>query len=252
MAKRLISVRQIHPRWGPKELVAWLRDIEPEGSRPALSTAGEILDRAGLVRRRGAPWSEPFAAAEQSNDVCAIDFKGWFRTADGVRIVPLTVFRTPPRGICWPAMGCGQPNRPQVRQVLERAFREYGLPWPIRTDNEPPFASVVLGSLSPLAGWWIKLGIVPERTEPGHPEQNGRLERLHRTLKAETSSPPKATRRRQQRAFDTFRHSYNTERPHEMLGQATSSTQLPFVVSILPWPGIRPGVLGWGGGEAGP
>ena len=112
-----------------------------------------------------------------------------------------------------------RPRGPQVRRILERAFREYGLPWTIRSDNGPPFASVGLGSLSPLAVWWVKLGIVPERIEPGHPEQNGRLERLHRTLKAETASPPRATTRRQQRAFDTFRQTYNIERPHEALGQ---------------------------------
>ena len=116
--------------------------------------------------------------------------------------------------------GLPQPRGPQVQRVLERAFREYGLPQTIRSDNGPPFASVGLGSLSQLAIWWIKLGIIPERIEPGHPEQNGRLERLHRTLKAETASPPQANGRRQQRAFDTFRHSYNEERPHEALGQS--------------------------------
>jgi hypothetical protein len=102
---------------------------------------------------------------------------------------------------------------------MERAFREYGLPRAIRSDNGPPFASVGLGSLSPLAVWWIKLGIIPERIEPGHPEQNGRLERLHRTLKAETATPPRPTQRKQQRAFDAFRKSYNEERPHEALEQ---------------------------------
>ena len=115
--------------------------------------------------------------------------------------------------------GLERPTGPETRRALARAFREYGLPQVIRTDNGPLFAGVGLGSLSPLSAWWIKLGIVPERIEPGHPEQNGRLERLHRTLKAETASPPRANRRRQRRAFDHFRHSYNNERPHEALGQ---------------------------------
>ena len=115
--------------------------------------------------------------------------------------------------------GLERPTGLETRRALARAFREYGLPQVIRTDNGPPFAGVGLGSLSPLSAWWIKLGIVPERIEPGHPEQNGRLERLHRTLKAETASPPRANRRRQRRAFDHFRHSYNNERPHEALGQ---------------------------------
>lgn len=223
VAERLILARRTHPTWGPKKLVAWLRAMEPEGSWPAPSTVGEILDRAGLVRRRkrrrhSAPWSTPFAAADEPNDVWSIDFKGWFRTGDGVRIDPLTVQDAASRYLLV-CQDLPRPRGPQARQVLERAFREYGLPWTIRTDNGPPFASVGLGSLSPLAVWWVKLGIVPERIEPGHPEQNGRLERLHRTLKAETASPPRATMRRQQRAFDTFRQIYNEERPHEALGQ---------------------------------
>ena len=223
VAERLIMARREHPTWGPKKLVAWLRGLEPEGCWPAPSTAGNILDRAGLVRRRkrrrhAAPWGTPFAAADEPNDVWAIDLKGWFRTGDGVRIDPLTVQDAASRYmlVC---QGMERPNGAQARKVLERAFREYGLPWAIRTDNGPPFASVGLGSLSPLAVWWVKLGIVPERIEPGHPEQNGRLERLHRTLKAETASPPQATPRRQQRTFDAFRQTYNEERPHEALGQ---------------------------------
>ena len=223
VAQRLIAARKAHPTWGPKKLVAWLRGSEPGVSWPAPSTAGDILDRAGMVRRRkrrrhAAPWNEPFAAADRPNDVWSIDFKGWFRTADGVRIDPLTVQDAASRYLLV-CQGLGQPNGPHVRRVLEQAFREYGLPCAIRTDNGPPFASVGLGSLSSMAVWWVKLGIVPERIEPGHPEQNGRLERLHRTLKAETASPPQATRQRQQRTFDTFRRDYNIERPHEALGQ---------------------------------
>lgn len=223
VAERVVAARRERPTWGPKKLVAWLRAVEPEGAWPAPSTAGDILDRAGLVqgrkrRRHAAPWGTPFASADEPNDVWSIDFKGWFRTGDGVRIDPLTVQDAASRYLLV-CNGLLQPRGPQVRRVLERAFREYGLPWTIRTDNGPPFASVGLGSLSLLAVWWVKLGIVPERIDPGHPEQNGRLERLHRTLKAETASPPRATTRRQQRAFDTFRATYNIERPHEALGQ---------------------------------
>ena len=98
-----------------------------------------------------------------------------------------------------------------------------------------PFASVGLGSLSPLSVWWVKLGIMPERIEPGHPEQNGRLERLHRTLKAETATPPHANRRRQRRAFDRFRHSYNDERPHETLGQMPPASLYTPSVRPHPW-----------------
>ena len=223
VSERLIWERHERPTWGPKKLVARLRVEEPEVAWPAPSTVGEILDRAGLVRHRRrrrhtAPWSTPFAAADGPNDVWCIDFKGWFRTGDGVRIDPLTMQDAFSRYLLV-CQDLPLPRTAQARGVLERAFREYGLPRAIRSDNGPPFASVGLGSLSPLAVWWVKLGIIPERIEPAHPEQNGRLERLHRTLKAETATPPQPTRRKQQRAFDTFRMSYNEERPHEALGQ---------------------------------
>jgi len=223
VADRLVSARLDHPTWGPKKLVAWLRDREPGVSWPAPSTVGDLLDRAGLVRRRkgrrrSAPWSQPLAPAEDPNDLWCIDFKGWFRTGNGVRVDPLTVADAASRYLLV-CQGLQKPKGPDVRRVMERAFREYGLPWVIRSDNGPPFARVGLGGLSPLAVWWVKLGIIPERTQPGHPEQNGRLERLHRTLKAETASPPQATPGKQQRAFSGFRASYNEERPHEALGQ---------------------------------
>ena len=229
VVERLVMARQEHPTWGPKKLIAWLRGQEPLVPWPAPSTAGDLLDRAGLVnrrkrRRRTPPWSQPFVQAEQPNDLWCIDFKGWFRTGNGVRVNPLTVEDASSRYLLV-CHGLRQPRGSQVRPVLERAFREYGLPRVIRSDNGPPFASVGLGGLSSLSVWWIKLGILPERIEPGHPEQNGRLERLHRTLKAETASPPKTTWQRQQRAFESFRSSYNEERPHEALGQQPPARQ---------------------------
>ncbi len=229
VVERLVMARQEHPTWGPKKLIAWLRGQEPLVPWPAPSTAGDLLDRAGLVnrrkrRRRTPPWSQPFVQAEQPNDLWCIDFKGWFRTGNGVRVNPLTVEDASSRYLLV-CHGLHQPRGSQVRPVLERAFREYGLPRVIRSDNGPPFASVGLGGLSSLSVWWIKLGILPERIEPGHPEQNGRLERLHRTLKAETASPPRTTWQRQQRAFQDFRSSYNEERPHEALGQQPPARQ---------------------------
>ena len=241
VVESLILARRNHPTWGPKKLVAWLNDREPCPSRegwPAPSTVGDLLNRAGLVRRRKprrqtAPWSQPFAPAEQPNDLWCTDFKGWFRTGNGVRVNPLTVADAASRYhlVCH---GLRQPRGTQVRQVLERTFREYGLPQSIRSDNGPPFASVGLGGLSSLAVWWVKLGIIPERIEPGHPEQNGRLERLHRTLKAETARPPQTTWNRQQRAFQTFRSCYNEERPHEVLGQQPPARQ--YQKSERPYP----------------
>ena len=152
------------------------------------------------------------------NDTWCADCKGWFRTRDGQRIDPLTIADASSRYflVC---QGLSEPRLRRVWPVFERAFREYGMPRVIRTDNGPPFASTTLGGLSRLSVWWIKRGIAPERIMPGHPEQNGRLERLHRTLKAETASPSQATLRAQQRTFDAFRTQYNQDRPHEALGQ---------------------------------
>ncbi len=228
VARRLIEAKRARPTWGPKKLVAWLRAEAPDTPWPAPSTAGAILDQAGLVKRRRrrrstAPWSEPFAEAIDANDVWCIDFKGWFRTGDGKRVDPLTVQDAASRYLLACA-GLAQPRTAQVRRVIDRVFREYGLPRTIRTDNGPPFASVGLGGLTTLSIWWIKLGIIPERIEPGHPEQNGRQERFHRTLDEETASPPQPNERSQQRAFDTFRNDYNEVRPHEALGQQPPSS----------------------------
>jgi hypothetical protein len=121
-----------------------------------------------------------------------------------------------------------------VRQAFERLFREYGLPQAIRTDNGPPFSTLAPGGLSRLAIWWIRLGIRPERIMPGRPDQNGRHERMHLTLKNETARPPRRSFRAQQRAFDLFRQEYNNERPHEALDQATPASL--YYKSSLPYP----------------
>lgn len=229
VVERLVLARQAHRTWGPRKLLPWLRARDAVVLWPAPSTAGAILQRAGLVRprrrvRRAVPWGQPFAAVTAPHDVWAVDFKGWFRTGDGARCDPLTVSDAWSRYLLV-CQGLAQPRGPEVRHALERAFREYGLPHAIRSDNGTPFASSGLGGLSQLAVWWIKLGIVPERIAPGHPEQNGRLERLHKTLKEETVQPPQATLRAQQRAFDAFRRCYNTERPHEALEDQTPASQ---------------------------
>jgi putative transposase len=171
------------------------------------------------------PRTQPFGGIDQPNDTWCADFKGWFRTADGRRCDPLTIADAHSRVLLrCQALQHGIHAR-QVRPVFEAAFREYGLPRRIRTDNGSPFAHVGAGGLSGLAVWWVKLGIVPERTDPGRPSQNGRLERLHRTLKAETAQPPAASIRAQQQRFDAFRAEYNAERPHEALGQQPPLSQ---------------------------
>jgi transposase InsO family protein len=225
---RVVQLRMQHPHWGPRKLLHRLATLEPGTAWPAPSTAGEILHRHGLVakrrpRRRTPPATQPLQAAVHLNDVWATDFKGWFRTHDGTRIDPLTLSDLASRYLlrCTSLRGA---TAALVQPVFVAAFREYGLPAVIRSDNGPPFASVGLGGLSPLAVWWIRLGIRPERIAPGHPEQNGRHERLHRTLKQATAKPPRRTWRLQQRAFEEFRQEYNHERPHEALVMQTPAS----------------------------
>ena len=242
VAERIIAFKREQPGYGPKKLIALLREREPQTRWPAISTASGILDREGLVarrkpKRRATPWSQPFAQAVAPNDVWAIDFKGWFRTADGQRVNPLTVQDAASRYLL-ACVGLEHPTGPAVQDALTRLFHEFGLPRVIHSDNGPPFASVGLASLSPLAVWWVKLGISPERITPGRPEQNGRLERLHRTLKAAVADPPQSSPLAQQRAFDAFRHSYNTERPHEALGQRPPA--LLYYPSPRPYPPTLP------------
>jgi hypothetical protein len=147
-----------------------------------------------------------------------VDFKGWFLLGDGTRCDPLTITDGSSRYILRCVGMAGGTDFARVRPLFEAAFREHGMPLAIRSDNGPPFASCGLAGLSRLSVWWIRLGIRPERIRPGKPQENGRHERMHRTLKAATASPPLATLRAQQRAFDAFRAEFNHERPHEALG----------------------------------
>ena len=222
----VIRAKARHPSWGPKKLGP-LED-EPQlikAQWPVASTRGAILARAGLVvkRRRPRPhvpaWTQPFGSVSAANDTWCADFKGWFRTSDGMRCDPLTISDAHSRLLLrCQALHHGIETR-YVRPVFDAAFREYGLPLYLRTDNGSPFASVGAGGLSQLAVWWIKLGITPERIDPGRPSQNGRHERFHRTLNEATAQPPAATIRAQQQRFDAFRNEYNSERPHEALQQ---------------------------------
>ena len=158
--------------------------------------------------------------ATAPNELWSADFKGEFKTLDGVYCYPLTVCDAHSRYV----LDCtGLPSVKQdgARSRFEYLFYEYGLPSAIRTDNGVPFATQALCGLSRLSVWWIKLGISHQRIEPGQPQQNGRHERMHRDLKAETTRPPERDRTRQQGRFDGFREEFNEERPHEALGGAT-------------------------------
>jgi len=219
----ILELRRERPHWGPKKLLAVLREKQPQMAWPAASSIGDLLRREGLSqarrRRRGAmPQSRPFAVVREPNDLWCIDFKGWFRTLDGRRCDPLTITDADSRFL----IECRivPETTEAVQPVVEQAFRELGLPRAIRSDNGTPFAAAnSTAGLSRLSVHWLKLGIGLERIEPGCPQQNGRHERMHGTLKKETSSPPAATLAEQQARFDAFRQDFNDNRPHEALGQ---------------------------------
>ena len=228
LEERILDLRRKHPRWGPCKLQGYLCEKYHQKKWPVASTMGELLKREGLiiprkVRRKTPAYTQPFADAQEPNQVWCMDFKGWFRTGDGERIDPFTLSDACSRYL----LRCQvveKTDTKQVRGILEAAFREYGLPMRIRSDNGAPFASRAIAGISPLSVYLMKLGIVPERIRAGHPEQNGRHERMHRTLKEETTCPPAANRRAQQKAFHRFRREYNEEHPHEALGQKTPAS----------------------------
>jgi transposase InsO family protein len=228
MVARLLQVRAQHPSWGPRKLLAWLEAHDRAAPWPAASTVGEILRRHGLVQaRRRRPQSAQsidvgLVQPKAPNDLWCTDFKGQFRTQDGRYCYPLTLTDSVSRYLLT-CKAMLSPSEEQAKPWFARAFRQYGLPTTIRSDNGSPFASNALGGLSRLSVWWIKLGIVPERIEPGCPQQNGRHERMHRTLKAETTRPAGANLLGQQRKFDSFVNEFNFQRPHEALEQRPPS-----------------------------
>lgn len=229
MVETILAARRAHPRWGARTLVAWLRDRHPSREFPSAATARRILERHGLIsrrrrRRRRAPVvGAPFDHATAPNSVWCIDFKGAMTTGDGVRCGPLTLIDAFSR-FCIACELVDEATSDSVMRVLDRAFREYGLPAAIRSDNGPPFASTGAGGLTRLAVWLLRLGIRLERITPGKPQENGRLERFHRTLEAEAASPPKHTWQAQRRAFYLFRREYNEERPHQALQMRTPAS----------------------------
>ncbi|HUM10947.1 MAG TPA: IS481 family transposase [Myxococcaceae bacterium] len=219
----LIATRKQHGFWGPKKLVAVLRASYPGLRLPATSTIGHLLARRGLSHprrtpRRSSPYGQPFLGYDKPNAVWCADFKGHFRLLDRSRCHPLTISD----GFSRYLLKCEALRYTRflfVKPLFEQTFREFGLPEAIRTDNGPPFSSLTLAGLSFLAVWWIRLGIRPERIKPGRPDQNGRHERMHRTLKHEAVGPDRYELAEQQKRFDLWRKEYNEVRPHEALGQ---------------------------------
>lgn len=221
----LLEARRAHPKWGPRTILAWVQGRRPELELPAASTVGDLFKREGLVqsRPRRRWWAHPgrsSLAVSEANQLWSTDFKGQFRTSDGQTCYPLTVADAHTRFLL-ACDGLNSTAHQGAQEVFERLFRTYGLPEAIRSDNGGPFATKAIGGLSRLNLWWTKLGIKHDRTQPGHPEQNGSHERMHRTLKEATLRPPAADGREQQGRFDAFRAEFNQERPHQALGMKT-------------------------------
>jgi transposase InsO family protein len=221
----IVSERERHPSWGPKKLKVTLeRRFRREF--PAASTIGDVLARAGLVmtkgkhRARHTPVPTDLHVAHAPNDIWCIDYKGQFRLGNGSYCYPLTITDQCSRYL----LGCDAMTAisdEAARDVCEDLFRRHGLPRSMRSDNGAPFASRGLAGLTRLSAYWMLLGIRLERIRPGHPEENGQHERMHRTLKFETAKPPRTNLLQQQERFDEFLDEFNFERPHEALRMKT-------------------------------
>ena len=227
MIAHLIEARQ-RWGWGPRKLLVKVAEAWPEEKLPAASTVAELLRSKGLShapkrRLRTPPYPQPFATAEQPNQTWCADFKGWFKTADGTRCDPLTITDAHSRYLLCCQIAA-KTDTVHVEALFDAAFREYGLPAVIHTDNGAPFASRAPGGLSRLSMRWVRLGIVAERSRPSSPQDNGRHERMHRTLKQDTLRPPARNAPRQQDAFHAWRKVYNEDRPHEALEYQTPAS----------------------------
>jgi transposase InsO family protein len=240
----LLALRRRHPRWGATKLLTVAARHDRHAAWPSRSTVCDLLKGRGLIvprRRRDRPAHAraPLAPITHSNATWTTDFKGEFRTGDGRYCYPLTVRD----GFSRFVLRCDallSPTYAATRRRFARAFADYGLPDRIRSDNGPPFASTGLAGLSRLSVWWIRLGIRPERIAPGHPEQNGSHEQFHSVLKADTTRPPAAHARAQQRRFTRFCAEYNDERPHAALDHAVPASL--YRPSLRPLPSRLPTV----------
>ena len=235
----IVAARKQRPRWGPRKLRAAFLRAHPGAELPSVSTFALIFKRNGLVtprrrRRRVPPSTAPLANATAPNDVWCMDFKGDFLVGQ-TRCYPLTVMDAYSRFLI-ACIALPNTQATTTRRALRDVFEQFGLPRAIRSDNGSPFASKAPAGLSELSAWWLKLGIVHERIEPGKPQQNGRHERMHLTLKLDTAMPPCGSRRAQQRCFDRFRRDYNEQRPHEALGNQVPADFFALSERSLPKP----------------
>src|SRR5947209_5974294 len=240
ISEACLDVRKANETWGPVKVGGWLKRNQPTMTWPAGSTLGDLFDRETLTvkrrrRRRSPPSSAPFSACRRANDLWGIDFKGWFLTGDGTRCEPLTLTDAHSRYLlrCHPVE---RTDGDHVWPILSAAFREFGLPRALRSDNGSPFASRGAGGLSKLSVKVVKAGVVPERIAPGKPQQNGRHERFHLTLLQDTADPPAHSLRQQKARFKIFQQLYNEERPHAALNNATPIEH--YAPSSRQWDGV--------------
>lgn len=234
-----IDLKLRHKTWGPKKILAKLQEIYPESNWPCHTRLYQIFKEYHLVTsrriRNRLPATSPLADLTACNDTWAVDLKGWFLTGDGCKCEPLTITDSFTRYL----IKCTHLNKHTVDYVwpvFDEAFREYGLPNRIRSDNGPPFGSTGVGRLTGLSIKLIKAGVIPEWIQPGHPEENGRHERFHLTLKQEVASPPKDNLNLQIQAMNQFQSEYNFERPHEALNMNTPGSC--YQPSKRKWSGI--------------
>ncbi len=225
IANLIIAKKKQHLDWGPKKVLDLLRRNDPEIDWPADSTAGELLKRCGLVKKRRYKRTipadkQPFSDYSEANQSWSADYKGDFKLGNKQRCYPLTITDNCSRYLL-ACQGLNSTKYSDAQLWFEYTFREFGLPQSIRTDNGSPFASRSLGGLSRLSKWWVDLEIKVERIQPGRPQQNGRHERMHRSLKAAVCKVPSYSMVRQQERFDSFRVEYNELRSHEGLGRQT-------------------------------
>lgn len=222
----IIDLKGDYITWGPKKLKARLETLYPGLKTPAASTIGAVLDRNGLVASKTRRIKRAYSLTQlsdsnQPNDIWCIDYKGQFRTKDNIYCYPLTISDHFSRFLiaCEALQGTGQD---EAFAVFKRSFATYGLPNIIRSDNGSPFcSSSKLYGLTRLSAWFLSLGIKLERIDPGHPEQNARHERMHRTLKHDAINPPANNILQQQEYFENYVKIFNFERPHEALDQQT-------------------------------
>lgn len=237
--ERVIDYKLKHLRWGPKKILIKIKELYPDENWPSPTRLYEIFKKYNLVTSRRikgrVPAAAPLGDLTGCNDTWSVDLKGWFLTGDGNKCEPLTITDNYTRYLIR-CTHLSQHTVDYVWPIFDAAFREYGLPNRVRSDNGPPFGSVGVGRLTGLSVNLIKAGVIPEWIQPGHPEENGRHERFHLTLKQDVASPPKDTLIDQIQAMTEFYYEYNFERPHEALDMKTPGSC--YQASSRKWDGV--------------